>query len=65
VYFESEDKWMVKCKDGKFREVINDGKLHSGTKPLEPGSKYLYTEEGYEVYSSASREKERRTEGLS
>jgi hypothetical protein len=26
VWFDQAEKWMVKCKDGKFREVIYDGK---------------------------------------
>jgi hypothetical protein len=27
VYFSDADKWMWKCKDGKFREVILDGRI--------------------------------------
>jgi hypothetical protein len=27
VYFADADEWMWKCKDGKFRKVILDGKL--------------------------------------
>ena len=26
VWFDYDQKWMWKCKDGKFREVILDGK---------------------------------------
>lgn len=35
VYFEQEDMWMVKCKDGKFRPTINDGRLQGipGSQP--------------------------------
>jgi hypothetical protein len=33
VYFEAEGKWMWKCKDSKFREVILDGRLKEGETP--------------------------------
>ncbi len=29
VHFADADKWMWKCKDGKFREIISDGRLQS------------------------------------
>ncbi len=29
VFFDEAGKWMVKCKDGKFREVIHDARLRA------------------------------------
>jgi MinD superfamily P-loop ATPase len=29
VYFDEAGKWMWKCRDGKFREVILDGRIQS------------------------------------
>jgi hypothetical protein len=28
VFFNNEEVWKWKCKDGKFRECINDGRLY-------------------------------------
>jgi hypothetical protein len=30
IYFEVEDVWKWKCRDGKIREVILDGRLKEG-----------------------------------
>lgn len=34
VHFEQEDVWKVKCKDGKFRDIILDGTLAGNVPPI-------------------------------
>lgn len=29
VFFAEAEKWMVRCADGKFREIIMDGNLRA------------------------------------